>query len=297
MFAIAIIDDKFPYDINTDAPGKFFPEDKIKQWLKETERWTEEPDLKKLLERIFDSDLYAHKEIEVIGFLFPSALLNYLSETEKQPDLIIFDWEYQTRNQDTKKQLIEVIKVTNAFIFIYTALADTIWRLLVKQEMQGVEDSKNIFEENNNRIQLLKKGDKRMSLFSSEDFIMQFIMSHFEKAYEFKMGEHSVRFEENNFLKSPSDILILESVLGKHYLLDKLRKANFEISNDTIESIFSDVKLKFYLSNDRKYLMETDFDSYKEQYGPLTELSFLGALSKFGAKTIDKTLERGIAEV
>lgn len=296
MFKIAIIDDKLPYDINKDAAGKFFSGDKIKQWLK-TANWSEEPHLKKLIERIFASDLYKHKEIEPIGFSSPSALLNYLSESKEQPNLIIFDWEYQTRNDITKKQLIEIIKETSAFIFVYTALADKIWQLLIKEVKEKNDVTEDVFQTNIKRIQLLKKGDAQMSLFSSEDLIMQFIISQFKKAYEFKMGEHSIRFEENDFLKSPSEILVLESILGKQNLFSKLEKANFEISNNTIESIFSDVKPKFYLSNDKKYLMESDSASYKKQYGPLKEYTFLKALSRFGAKTIDKTLERGIAQV
>ena len=79
MYRIAVIDDKLPYDINKDAPNKLFTSEKIQEWLKKGD-WSEEGDLKKLLERIFDCDLYKHKEIEPIGFSSPSALLSYLSE-------------------------------------------------------------------------------------------------------------------------------------------------------------------------------------------------------------------------
>jgi len=286
MYKIAIIDDKFPYDINKDAVNKFFPSTKIEEWLANGD-WSEEGDLKKLLDRIVASDLYNHKEIELICFLFPSALLNYLSETKEYPQLIIFDWEYQTQNQDTKKHLIEIINQTTSHIFIYTAQANSIWTFLVGE----------VFEKNLSRLQLLLKGDNKVSLFSSEDQILQFIISQFKEAYEFKMGEHSIRFEENKFLKSPSDILLLETMLGKNFLLDKLKKANFEISDNTIENIFSDVKLKFYLSKDKKYLLETKTVNSEKKYGALEEFSFLNALSKFGVKKIDKTLERGIAQV
>lgn len=296
MYKIAIIDDKLPYNINTDVVDKFFPSTKIEEWIKKGD-WSKEGDLKKLLERIFASDLYNHKELEVIGFLFPSALLNYLSGPNEHPKLIIFDWEYQTNNQDTKRLLIEIIKKTSAFIFIYTAKADTIWQLLVGESSEKNDLSGDAFESNINRLQLLKKGDNKISLFSSEDLIIQFIISQFKKAYEFKMGAHSIRFEENKFLKSPSDILLLETMLGRKYLLEKLEKANFEISDQTIENIFSDVKVKFYLSKDKQYLMETNTENNRKKYGALEEFSFLSALSKFGVKTIDKTLERGIAQV
>ena len=297
MYRIAIIDDKLPYDINKDAPNKPFSSTKLKEWLKKA-NWGEEADLKKLLERILDSDLYNHKELDIIGSSSPSALLNHLSESTQPIHLIIFDWEYQTRNQDTKKQLVEIIKQTNAFIFVYTALANTIWQLLIKEVPQeNTTTSENIFEKNIKRIQLLKKGDTQMSLFSAEDLIMQYIISQFKKAYEFSMGEHSIRFEENKFLDSPSEILVLETILGKNSLLKKLEKANFEISNNTVESIFSDVKFKFYLSKDEKYLMESNIENNKKQYGPLKEFTFLEAISKFGIEIIDKTLVRGIAQV
>ena len=91
MYKIAIIDDKFPYDINKDAVNKFFPSTKIEEWLANGD-WSEEGDLKKLLDRIIASDLYNHKEIEVICFLFPSAFLSYLSENNESPQLISFDW-------------------------------------------------------------------------------------------------------------------------------------------------------------------------------------------------------------
>ncbi len=296
MYKIAIIDDKLPYDIHKDSINKFFPSTKIEEWLAKGD-WSEERDLKKLLERIVASDLYKHKEIDVISFLFPSALLNYLSGNNEHPQLIIFDWEYQTNNQETKRQLIEIINETKSFIFIYTAQADTIWQLLVGESSPKNNLSGDAFENNIERLQLLKKGDNKISLFSSEDLIMQFIISQFKKAYEFKMGEHSIRFEENKFLKSPSDILLLETMLGKQFLLGKLKKANFEISDNTIENIFSDVKIKFYLSKDRKYLMETKSENNEKKYGILEEFSFLNALSKFGVKIIDKALERGIAQI
>jgi hypothetical protein len=283
MYQIAIIDDKFPYDINLDVTDLPFGNQKIENWINNKD-WGEEGNLKHLIERIMELDLFKHKEIEVLAFLYPAALINYL-KNNSNPQLLIFDWEYQTKNKDTKSQLIEIINDTTSFIFIYSALADSIWQLFLG----------NVFEKNISRLQLLKKGENKLSLFTSEDNIIQFIISQFNKAYEFKLGQNSVRFEENDFLKSPSSIFILESILGKEFLLQKLTESNFEISNSTIESIFSDVKTKFYLSKDKRYLLEFDNENNRNKYGPLQELSFLKTLKNYDLKIIDKTLERGIA--
>lgn len=286
MYQIAIIDDKLPYDINSDASDKPFQSYKIEEWLN-VKDWGEEVHLKTLIDRIVTSDLYKHKEIELIGFLYPAALLKYISGN-KEPSLIIFDWEYQTRNQDTKKQLVEIInKTKTSFIFVYTAEANKIWQLLIGE----------VIERNLNRLQLLLKGDSNLSLFTSEDNIMQFIISQFKKAYEFNMGKNSVRFEENKFLNSPADILRLESILGREYLLKKLKESNFEISDRTIDNIFNAVEIKLFLSNDNKYLLDSNVESVIKKYGPLSELTLLDALSKFGINIIDKVLERGIVIV
>ncbi len=282
MYEIVIIDDKFPYNINADITDEPIPQEKIESWVN-TGDWGKEHDLKGLIDQIISSNLYKHKEITILGFLYPQALLGYLKKN-KSPQLIIFDWEYLTQQKETLTSLIEIIGKTTSYIFIYTALADKIWQLL----------NGDIFEKNIDRIQLLLKGDKKLSLFTSEDNIMQFIISHFEAAHEFKMGESSVRFEKNTFINVPSDLLLLESILGRDVLLQKLKESNFEISERTMKSMFSDLGIKFYRSKDEKYLLDSNRDSNEEIYGPLREISFLDALSKFGIKLIDKTLERGI---
>ena len=285
MFDIAIVDDKFPYDINTQDAGMPFQESEIKDWLGNAD-WEDEHALKDLVDRLLSTDLAEHSEIRLLAFVHPTALLDYLRSND-EPDLIVFDWEYQTNNEKTRKQLAEILETTSStFIFVYSALAMTMWQFL----------SGEVFEKNRKRFRLLKKGEKSTSLFTSEDNIIQSVISKFEKAYQFEIQGNRIRFEENRYIKKPNELKFFESILGKENLLLKIEESNYEISDTSVQNIFGDTNIKFYLSKDSQYLLDSGMDSNREKYGPLTELTFLDALEDYGSDLLNEVLERGISQ-
>lgn len=284
MFDIAIVDDKFPYDIKAGSSDTPFFQDQIERWL-ESADWHDEHSLRELVSRLISTDLAEHKDIRLLAFLHPTALLDYLRHNP-EPHVIVFDWEYQTNQAATKSQLIEVLALTkNAYVYVYTALANDIWSVLTGKT----------FDENKNRIQLLMKGDTSGSIFSSEENIVQNVISHFSKAYAFDVQGHHVRFEENEFIEKPEDLYFLESVLGKDELMKKLAKVNYEISNESMTQMLGDVELSFYVSKDNKYILDSDIESNQKEYGPLIKLSLLSSLQQHPIELLDKAFTRGIA--
>jgi hypothetical protein len=140
----------------------------------------------------------------------------------------------------------------------------------------------------------LSKGDNQSSIFSSEEFIIQYILGLFNKDNNIQLSNHTVKFSSSGYLDEASDILYLESVLGKEFILNNLENIQNEISNDKIESLFNLVTNKLFISENKKYLIADSNDLMKERYGPFKEISYTDVLKLIGIKNIYSLLQSGI---
>jgi hypothetical protein len=275
---ITFVDDQIPVEPGGDIG--IIDNTKLIELLElSTEDWYSQVSLKSLIEKVIATERYQDHHIIINAVTHPSILLNEILEKGYDPDVIVYDWEYETQSHESGENLLEILKSTKAFAFVYSSFFDAIPPTL----------NKNVFNDFVNRIQLLSKGDKQSSIFSSEEFIVQYILGLFEKNNVIELSNHKVSFNSSGYLENASDILYLESVLGKGFILRNLEKIKYEISGSNIENLFDLVTDKLFVA-DANELM-------KDRYGPLTEMSYKDVLKKVGVKGLDELLNGGIIPI
>lgn len=251
--------------------------------------WNHLIDLQQLIKDIFSNQVCKEGLVELFGLNTPTKVLSEI-ERGNSPDIIIYDWEYPDapiHSLKSKEWLLEILKTTDAFVFVYSKMRNEI-----PQFLNTVE-----FSEFSPRFQLFLKGGKVKSSFSAEEFILQYVIGAASKSGKIKIDGIEIEFTENNYLSSASDILYLQRILGKQYVLDELNKINFSIDEASVEKILNDSKGIIYYNEEMKILInpKVNYDTKKIQ--PYLELSYLDVVKKFSINQLEDTLERGILPV
>lgn len=257
------------------------------QHLIKVAEWKGQHSLKRLTTDILKSDHSQTGTLLTYGFTHPSICLDEIDKG-LQPDLIIYDWEYGSEsNIESAKLLIEILNLTNAFVFVYSLVRNEIPPFLNKLEFDAFAD----------RFQLFLKGDTNSSIFSSEEFILQYIVSRISKSNVIKIQGITVTFNENGYLDNPSDILHLESIFGRAFLLDRIKTIGFTWSEQNIENMLHSISDKLMLDEKRNLLITSDSTLFISKFNPNLELSFIEAFKRFGLLKIIEALEIGIVKV
>lgn len=257
------------------------------QHLIKVAEWKGQHSLKRLTTDILKSDHSQTGALLTYGFTHPSICLDEIDKG-LQPDLIIYDWEYGSEsNIESAKLLIEILNLTNAFVFVYSLVRNEIPPFLNKLEFDAFAD----------RFQLFLKGDTNSSIFSSEEFILQYIVSRISKSNVIKIQGITVTFNENGYLDNPSDILHLESIFGRAFLLDRIKTIGFTWSEQNIENMLLSISDKLMLDEKRNLLITSDSTLFISKFNPNLELSFIEAFKRFGLLKIIEALEIGIVKV
>ncbi|MCA0446598.1 MAG: hypothetical protein LCH54_10255 [Bacteroidetes bacterium] len=250
--------------------------------------WKGQHSLQSLTKNILKSNHSKNESIATYGFTHPAICLDAI-EGGLIPDVIIYDWEYEGENSTKSSNWLKEILVTvpNSFVFVYSNVRDEIPSFLNKME----------FDEYAQRFQLFLKGDDKNTIFTSEEFILQYIFSRVSKNNEIKIQGLSVTFYENGYLKSPGDILYLEKIFGRASLIEKLKMQNYFISEQTIENIVASAPGKIFVDEKRNYLITPDSTLLVEKFKPNIEISYLDVLKKYGLKVLNEVLETGLKKI
>lgn len=284
-----IIDDQIPaipeyvenlvYNTKLDAGS-------LKHLLKVAE-WKGQHSLKRLTSDILRSDHAQSGDLSTYGFTHPSICLDEI-DSGLQPDLIIYDWEYGSEsNIESANLLIEILNSTKAFIFVYSLVRNEIPPFLNKLEFDAFAD----------RFQLFLKGDTESSIFSSEEFILQYILTRLSKSNVIKIQGITVTFNENGYLNNPSDILHLESIFGRAFLLDRIKSIGFTWSEQNIENMLNNLDDKLLLDEKRSLLITPDSTLFISKFNPELEISLLEAFKRYGLLKVREAFETGIVKV
>lgn len=289
---ICLIDDEFPKPDYLRKAGVFNKgiEAEVLYKIAFEEEWSSNLRyLQELIKEIAFSESKKKKNIDLTGFSSPSQALIAINNGYS-PDIVIYDWEYQNApitNQNSKEWLLEILNRTSAFIFIYSRVRDEIPRFLNREE----------FDPYSKRFKLFLKGDIFNSVFSSEEYIFQDILTRSSNADSIKMQGKSIEFLDNKYLENPEDILYLEKIFGRAYLLKKLDEGLREISDQTIEEMVGSLALTFQLNEESRKLYTEDFN-LSSSLGKRTEiLSAIEVLKRFGISKLRGVLEDGIIKI
>lgn len=246
--------------------------------------WKGQHKLQELTLSILESDQSQLGSIITYGFTHPSICLDEI-DNGLCPDIIVYDWEY---GSETSKQsslwLTDLLDKSNAFIFVYSQMRDAIPPFLNKQE----------FDKYAKRFQLFLKGDENNSIFSSEEFILQYILSRISKNVKIRLHGIEVHFTENGYLANPTDILYLENILGKTKLIKNLKNSNSALSPEMIESYIEDISVNIFFYKGKNLLITADSILLTDNNTPDEILSCKKVVKKYGLKKLLDLLENGV---
>ena len=253
--------------------------------LVNSDEWKGEHNLKELTTFILNSEHAKSGKLEVCGFTHPSLCLDAIDEG-LLPNIIIYDWEYGSEtNKESSNWLIEILNSTESFVFVYSIVRNEIPPFLNKTD----------FDEYSGRFQLFLKGDTGSSVFTSEEFIYQYVVSQITKSNNIKIQGFDITFQENGYLDNPSDILYLERILGRLALSEKLEKGINTISNESIEQLLEDISIRIYHDENKNLLITSGFKLVKK-IKPSKELSAIEVLRDYGLVALKEVLEIGVAK-
>jgi hypothetical protein len=233
--------------------------------LTDSFEWKGQHNLQELTSNILKSKHSQSNDIITYGFNHPSICLDEIDKGLK-PDVIVFDWEYGSEsNKESSNWLREILTaVPTAFIFVYSQVRDAIPPFLNKQE----------FDKHAKRFQLFLKGDAENAIFTSEEFIFQYILSRVSNSNEIKVQGFKISFNDNGYLKNPTDILHLEKILGRNFLIEKFKNNNFSMTDDSIEQLMENYKGKILFDSNKNLLITPDSKLLIEKFKPKEELSY-----------------------
>lgn len=248
------------------------------------ENWGTLSYLQQLIKDITTSQPYKDGLLKLSGYSNPEQAL-YDIEKGSEPYVIIYDWQYGEINDvNSQNWLLELLEQSNAFIFIYSQVGDTLSQFL----------NKPILNKYSNKFQLFLKGSKSHSLFYSEEFILQYILNEIEPNGKIKVHGFEVEFCSNKYLKKASDLLYLDRVFGRINLLEKIREANFKIDDDSIVEILDDEHNFLFFSKEKGVIVSPDNHSDLNKISDSVKITFREVISQFSLKKLEEALERGL---
>ena len=257
------------------------------KYLVDNYKWKGQHNLQQLIFEVLNCKTVKNNQINIFGFLHPSICLNEI-ENGLIPDIIIFDWEYGAEsNNSSSNWLKDLLSLSDAFVFVYSLVRDAIPPYL----------NKNEFDEFAQRFQLFLKGDSRNSIFTSEEFILQYILSRVNKNFSLKIQGIKVDFYENGYLKGPTDILFLEKIIGRTSLLESIKNEEFSFSDKNIETLLEKKVEKLLFSEEKKLLITPDSNFFIEKFKPNKEVSYTYVLRTYGILKLTELLEIGLVRV
>jgi len=285
---VFLLDDEFPLDDEFRRNGVYNSAISTEDLyhLAVNFDWGSLSDLQQLIKKIVTSEACKMGNINLVGFSTPTQALSEIAKGIMFPNVIIYDWEYLNApiySDNAKSWLLELLKNSNAFIFVYSKKSEDISRLLNGKE----------FMEFSNNFQLFHKGGKREASFSSEEFIHQYIISAASRSGEVSINDIPIQFTQNQYLETAADLLYLQRILGKEYVLDELKKINFFIDAASVEKILNDSE-GFILYNEEKKVLFSPLENFdEEKIKPYIKLSYLDVVKQFKISKLEDTLERG----
>lgn len=252
-----------------------------------TSQWKGDHNLRKLISDLTDSEAAKLGSLEIFGFRHPELAIQEIGEG-LVPDVIIYDWEYGSESyQKSKEWLLDLLQTTNAFIFVYSDNKYKLPPFLNKEE----------FTEFAPRFQLFLKGNATDYVFSSEDFLYQYILSRINKNTNIKIQSVDVKFESNGYLKEPADILYLESIFGREKLLEEIGKVGNKISEKSIETMVEDIHGELLFNRERGFLVDPNNQAFVETFKPTEKISFQQVLREFGLESLREVCDIGFVRI
>ncbi|BFP43233.1 hypothetical protein FGF1_40780 [Flavobacteriaceae bacterium GF1] len=252
--------------------------------LVEGEDWAGEKNLQELLNFILSHRLAVEEKIIVKGFTHPEICLRHI-ETIGKPDVVVYDWEYGSEHDNNSSNwLKEIIGLTDAFVFVYSGVRHFIPTHLNKRS----------FDEFSDRFQLFGKGSKDDSLFSSEEFILQYIVSRVQADNLIRIQGIDINFLSSGYLKEAKDILYLENIFDRVLVLEQLKNG---IDENSVKKLLEGNESRILFDSEKGLLFTDESDLIAKRFKPSESLTYAEVVLRHGLKVLQETLKRGLLKV
>jgi hypothetical protein len=100
-------------------------------------------------------------------------------------------------------------------------------------------------------------------------------------------------FDTKQYIDEPEQLWLVESIVGSQTFTKSLSSTG-RVTARFIESLFKSAPFSFYLSADGSYLLGNDDELTQLAFGPLTRISTLDALKRFGVSTLERAKEKTV---
>jgi hypothetical protein len=286
---VFIIDDDFPKSDEFRSKGVYnsaISMEDLYHLAVNNNEWQHLSYLQQLIKDIYTSESRLRGEINLIGFSTPTQALKEI-ESGILPNVVIYDWEYLNSpaySKNSTEWLLKILVVPNVFVFVYSNLKQQLPKYLNHSSFNSHFSSFQLFS---------KKGEQIPSSFKAEEFIFQHIIGLATDRGEIKINGINIEFTKNSYLKSASEILYLQRILGSEYVLDELSKIEFRVNELGVEKILNDSKKYLLFSEKKNILLNPSENKNIEELEPLIELSYAEVIKRFSLDVLEDTLERG----
>lgn len=246
--------------------------------------------LQQLIKDLYTNDVRIQGYVNLLGFSTPTQALSEIKAGVNLPQVIIYDWEYLNAPAYTTNSsdwLLEILKATEAFVFIYSNLVNN------KEANIAKILNAPLFNSYASHFQVFLKGGQFKSSFSAEEFILQYIIGEATERGEIRINGIKIEFTKNRFLKNASDILYLQRILGNEYVLDELGKIKFRVDELTVQKILNDSGGYLLYNEDKGILINPKSEVTYEELQPLMEMSYSEIIEKFSLEILEDAIERG----
>ncbi len=248
----------------------------------------EEPTVKRFLKHtIAKSNKF--KQIELAGFAHPNFFLNHAHESQYNPNSIILDWDYGESKADEK--IIEILDNTSSRIFVLTGNE-------LESDVETIISP--IREKYGTRLGFVySKSIHKEDKFTQENLLEEILSDLTSMSEEYKYNELIVKFSPSSVLPNFDSFWMIESILSSDFLKKYLSDNVLEISLNTIEKMFEDSNLAFYINskNSRIYsengIALTDFYNDNDK---VTSMKAIYAIKNYDLTILETAFEKGTSK-
>ncbi len=236
-YSVCIIDDGIPthHFPNFMEDSKILNENNFKHLLNEKIKWDKEVQLFDLVEGIFKN-----KDYILSGFRTHDFFLNHIAENIFSPDIVIFDWDVDTKT-DPKLNLLEILKSKYCLIAIYTGVDNT-------EEISVIIEGDEFLDYKNRLFLMEKKAEDSVDKLTNE------IESKL-KVFSFKLGQNL----KKDTLQAVDNILVNIGKLS----FDQFVTAFGEYSRETQETSLSKIDfIDIIISKLQAELLNVEFSTF-----------------------------------
>lgn len=232
---------------------------------------------------------------------------------------------HKGKRSDPKEILEIIVKEINEKFAIDLGEADKVIKGLREKLMQDVNLKKSFEADNIDQLKKLKLKESINNAFLSnvDDYLAfmnkidrdqglgNFFMSQMFQWYNSELKQQSrdqkeeqqkifdmpVKFYKNAYLNSLNDFWKIEALFKKDDIVSMLQSFSGEISEASIEKLFTNQSLQFFIDQKENNLFSYSSSVFTKKYGELIPVNALNALKEYGIDKLEQASEKGFTRI